>query len=138
MDHWDHLVSLLESIKDAILHGPTPRDLDANRAAERDAHLKPFDRPNISPLTLTDAATSYQVFAENTLRKKIYLRAPLTNAGIVYVRLDGIDATASLLLSEPLRPGEWYSDDDPTTLTSIAALAATAGDELYAQEFNGR
>ena len=98
----------------------------------------PFDKPNIAPITLTNAAQSYQVFPANTLRKKFYLRAPRSNTGKIYVRYDGKDATASDLKNDTLSPGEWVADDNPTTLSSVAAWAVTAGDVLYAQELNGR
>jgi len=138
----DHaLQSLLQAIgeiKDAILHGSTPRDLDVNLAAVREGQGVPFDKPNIAPITLTNAAQSYQVFPANALRKKFYLRAPRSNTGKVYVRYDGKDATASDLKNDTLSPGEWVADDNPTTLSSVAAWAVTAGDVLYAQELNGR
>ena len=139
MDHaLQSLLQAIGEIKDAILHGPTPRAQDANLEAERDALLAPIDRPNIAPLTLTNAAQSYQVFPANARRKKFYIDAPLSNTGAIYVRIDGEDATASDLNNVTLQPGDTLDDDEPTTLTSVAAWAVTAGDVLYCQEMNGR
>mgnify|MGYP000645197394 CR=1 FL=1 len=139
MDHaLQFLLQAIGEIKDAILHGSTPRDLDVNLAAVREGQGVPFDKPNIAPITLTNAAQSYQVFPANARRKKFYIDAPLSNTGAIYVRIDGEDATASDLNNVTLQPGDTLDDDEPTTLTSVAAWAVTAGDVLYAQEMNGR
>lgn len=131
-----HLIRLLPAIEKALLHGPTPLPLDANRRAEQRALGQPIDGPIIKDNnSIAVGGTSQLLFAARSNRAQWFVQNPLINTENLYVRIDGADADETDVQSIEIPPGASAGDDsDSVTQTIITIVAATDGTKFFAEE----